>query len=104
MTTKTIAKTKKPRTTNFVRLTLDDALNQAIEETKYEFPMLDTVQIIRVLISRGVKKSRPKMAKNQFINLINDLQSKNGNLSPQNDYKESYKEAYHKMLDQKYGE
>lgn len=100
MTTKTM----KKRTTNFVRITLDEALNQAIEETKYEFPMLDTVEIIKVLISRGIKKTKPKIDKSQFLNLISDLQSKNGTLSLENDYKQSYKEAYHKMLDEKHGD
>jgi hypothetical protein len=103
MTTKTMPKVKKTRATNFVRLTLDDTLNDAIEETKYEFPMLDTAQIIRVLISRGIKKSKLRKNKNQFMSLVEDLQNQNNKLSPENNYTGSYKEAYHKNLDQKYG-
>lgn len=97
-------KNTRKRSTNFVRITLDEALIQAIEETKYEFPMLDTVEIIKVLISRGMKKTKSKINKSQFLDLVSNLQSKNGTLSPENDYKQSYKEVYHKMLDEKYGD
>lgn len=98
---------KKITHSNFVRITIDDFLAEAINQTKAELPMLSSVEAIKVLISRGAKNNKivvRKKTKN-ISQIIEEMQQKGlfHKLSPKYDYKDSYKEAYHKMLDEKYG-
>ncbi len=92
---------KKLRKTNFVRITIDEKLQEIIDEAQKDLFLLSTAEIIKVLIARG-SKVKKQTNKSDFLKTIKDIQQQNGKLSPKNDYKNSYKESYHKMLGEKH--
>lgn len=55
----------------------------------------------QVTISTGQKTNTQK--RKRFTKSLEKIQASKLKLSPKYDYKDSYKEAYHKMLDEKYG-
>ena len=79
-----------------------------IDETKQEFPLLDTIEIIKVLISRGQRyqnfyRTNPRL---DPLGVLEQIQAQNMSLdgSQKHDYQSSYKTSYHKMLEEKYAE
>lgn len=95
--------TKTKRTTNFVRITLDNTLLEMISKTKQELPLLDSVEIIKTLISRGYK-ANTSTSKPTPVQILEEYHREHGTLKlpPEYNFQESYKEVYHQKLDQKY--
>jgi hypothetical protein len=53
---KTIIKTSIKKSQKVVRLTIDDRLQAALVKYQDKYPLLSTVELIKVILSEGLKK------------------------------------------------
>jgi hypothetical protein len=91
----------------YLRVPVSPILRLALEEIKQEFPLFDDTQAIQTVLSRGLRSSskqpvnQPKKANGKAIVAAAkkiDLKTNGQKL-----YKKSYKELYHKLLDEESG-
>lgn len=54
--------TTKTTQNNFVRITLDANLLQAIDLIRQEYPLLSTAEAVKLILSRGLKSYQPSLS------------------------------------------
>jgi hypothetical protein len=60
---KTITKTSVKKSQKVVRLTIDDKLQYALDGYQDKYPLLSTVELIKVILSEGLKKQNSGFAR-----------------------------------------